>query len=25
VKHKFPWQGKMKAVQNGVITKKTLG
>jgi branched-chain amino acid transport system substrate-binding protein len=25
VKHKFPWQGKMKAVQNGVITNKTLG
>jgi len=25
VKHTFPWQGKIKAVQNGVITKKTIG
>ena len=25
VKHKFPWAGHIKAVQNGVITKKTIG
>ena len=25
VKHKFPWLGKIKAIQNGVITKKTIG